>query len=90
MLAENEVEHRKIFNITPRLVEPVYNFTTNTHTYLVANGVVVHNCDTVSMLSLLNVWKPSEEISLVYNEHDDIWAPDTSSDSVGGYDSYVV
>lgn len=46
--------------------------------------------DTISMLALLKVWKPSEEASIRYDAQNDIWAPDEIEDLGTGLDSYVV
>ena len=49
--------------------------------------------DTISMLSSMNAWQPSQEIALKYNPDNNIWedaryADDSSGD--GGYGSYIV
>lgn len=47
--------------------------------------------DTISMLSLIKVWKPSEEVTLEYNSSEDIWSPVQEVElGNGGYSSYVV
>lgn len=47
--------------------------------------------DTISMLALLKVWKPSEEAALVYNADDDIWFSDHSNDyEESNISNYVV
>lgn len=46
--------------------------------------------DTISMLSMMKAWKPSEESRLEYDPKNDIWAPDEQEDIETGYDSYVV
>ena len=91
MLAENEQELRPIKSIEVRKVEPVYNFTTATHTYLLARGLVVHNCDTISMLMQLNMWRPSSSSSLEYNDTSGVWEDLNSTDQDGySIDSYIV
>ena len=47
--------------------------------------------DTISMLSLLKVWKPSEDQTVTYNERNDMWAVDDYDPvSSTSYGSYVV
>lgn len=73
-LVNPKQEYRGIKDIQIReLAEPVYNFSTPTHTYCVSDGLVVHNCDTISMLSSLTPWKPSAEATLSKNTKDDMW-----------------
>ena len=92
MLAENEQELRPIKSIEVRKVEPVYNFTTATHTYLLAGGLVVHNCDTISMLTEMNPWKPTNDTSMTYNPRSGLWElDDEDDDSIGSsINSYIV
>ena len=89
MLVENGQELRPIKSIEVRKVEPVYNFTTATHTYLLAGGLVVHNCDTISMLSLMGAWKPSSTTEFQYNDQTGFWE-DVEEDSSNSLDSYIV
>ena len=89
MLAENEQELRPIKSIEVRKVEPVYNFTTATHTYLLAGGLVVHNCDTVSMLSMMDTWRPSASLELQYNDKSGLWE-DVEDDLPSSLGSYIV
>ena len=77
--------------ITPRKVEGVYNFTTETENYLLSKGVVVHNCDTISMLSVMNLWKPTAYVDFRPSKNDSsIWEMDIEEDSQSGMSSYVV
>ena len=47
--------------------------------------------DTVSMLSVMNAWKPSQETNMVKEEGSHIWEDaDFYSEDDGGYGSYVV
>lgn len=87
MVVRNEVELVKIKSITPKAVEPVYNFTTTTHTYLLDKGVIVHNCDTISMLTMMDTWRPSAVADLKYNDESGIWEDriEDNSDSLGSY-----
>ena len=89
MLVENEQELRPIKSIEVRKVEPVYNFTTATHTYLLAEGLVVHNCDTVSMLAMMDTWRPSTSLELQYNDKSGLWE-DVEDDLPSSLGSYIV
>ena len=89
MLVENEQELRPIKSIEVRKVEPVYNFTTATHTYLLAGGLVVHNCDTISMLSMMDTWRPSASLELQYNDKSGLWE-DVEDDLPSSLGSYIV
>lgn len=93
MLAESQTELRPVTGkVVKSLSEPVYNFTTSTHTYCVADDVVVHNCDTISMLTVMNAWRPSHDSKMVKPEDGDIWADDLfgDGDDDEGFGSYVV
>ena len=47
--------------------------------------------DTISMLPMLNVFEPSETVSLEYNTRDDIWeAYEDKDDDFTGYTGYTV
>lgn len=46
--------------------------------------------DTISMLSLMNVWKPSEESEYVYNDTSGIWEDADTYDDDYSYESYIV
>lgn len=47
--------------------------------------------DTISMLPMLNVFEPSETVSLEYNKRDDIWeAYEDKDDDFTGYTGYTV
>lgn len=46
--------------------------------------------DTVSMLSVMNAWKPSHESRLVKETESDIWSDDIDDDGEAGFTSYVV
>ena len=89
MLVENEQELRPIKSIEVRKVEPVYNFTTATHTYVLAGGLVVHNCDTISMLSMMDTWRPSASIDFQYNDKSGLWE-DVEDESTTSISSYIV
>ena len=89
MLVENEQELRSIKSIEVRKVEPVYNFTTATHTYLLVGGLVVHNCDTISMLSMMDTWRPSASLELQYNDKSGLWE-DVEDDLPSSLGSYIV
>ena len=89
MLVENEQELRPIKSIEVRKVEPVYNFTTATHTYLLVGGLVVHNCDTISMLSMMDTWRPSASLELQYNDKSGLWE-DVEDDLPSSLGSYIV
>ena len=88
-LVENGQELRPIKSIEVRKVEPVYNFTTATHTYLLAGGLVVHNCDTVSMLAMMDTWRPSTSLELQYNDKSGLWE-DVEDDLTSSLGSYIV
>lgn len=45
--------------------------------------------DTISMLPLLQAWRPSEPVPMVQNDSG-VWAPDEAEEVTGGYSSYVV
>ena len=89
MLVENEQELRPIKSIEVRKVEPVYNFTTATHTYLLVGGLVVHNCDTISMLAMMDTWRPSASLELQYNDKSGLWE-DVEDDLPSSLGSYIV
>ena len=89
MLVENAQELRPINSIEVRKVEPVYNFTTATHTYLLVGGLVVHNCDTISMLSMMDTWRPSASLELQYNDKSGLWE-DVEDDLPSSLGSYIV
>jgi hypothetical protein len=92
ILVENSVEKRKIKSIVKNTAPVlVYNFTTSNHNYCLYGGVVVHNCDTISMLGSLKAWKPSEEALFKPDEDDkDIWALDMQESSPSNLHSYIV
>ena len=46
--------------------------------------------DTISMLSLLSVWKPSDETVLTRNHQTDIWEDDSGEDEFDAIQSYIV
>ena len=89
MLVENEQELRPIKSIEVRKVEPVYNFTTATYTYVLAGGLVVHNCDTISMLAMMDTWRPSASIDFQYNDKSGLWE-DVEDDLPSSLGSYIV
>ena len=89
MLVENEQELKPIKSIEVRKVEPVYNFTTATHTYLLVGGMVVHNCDTISMLAMMDTWRPSASLELQYNDKSGLWE-DVEDDLPSSLGSYIV
>ncbi|AUR97261.1 hedgehog/hint domain protein [Vibrio phage 1.238.A._10N.261.52.F10] len=92
MIAESQTELRPVTGKKVKAVsEPVYNFTTSTHTYCLADDVVVHNCDTISMLTVMNAWIPSKSSGMEKVEGSDLWEDSHFSDDEGsGYNSYVV
>lgn len=47
-------------------------------------------CDTVSMLPLLNAWKPSEEVNLVQNEESSLWEVEEDEEIFNRRTSYIV
>lgn len=47
-------------------------------------------CDTVSMLPLLNAWKPSEEVNLVQNEESSLWEVEEDEEIFDRRTSYIV
>ena len=76
-IVEQETEYRPIKSITHKSDnECVYNFSTPLHTYCVNGDIVVHNCDTISMLGSLTAWKPSEDIPLKNDIQTSIWELD--------------
>ena len=90
MLVESQSELRPITKIHLKSVEEaVYNFSTCNGTYCLADDVVVHNCDTISMLSVMNAWQPSQETTIVRNDRD-IWEDEIEEDESTGWDSYIV
>lgn len=46
--------------------------------------------DTISMLSQLNPWKPSDEVPLQENTKDGVWALDEPDEEFSGLHSYIV
>ncbi len=46
--------------------------------------------DTISMLSSLNTWRPSEEKTVTNKADNNIWEIEDDEDSSSGYDSYIV
>ena len=74
-------------------VVPTYNFEVpGTHTYILAvNGVIAHNCDTISMLSSLMPWKPSEEAPMKEdNAGSGMWDIDITPEAADRMASYIV
>ena len=47
-------------------------------------------CDTISMLPLLNAWRPSEDATMVKSQEDGIWEMDVDDDIVDPRSSYIV
>lgn len=93
LLVGSKSELRPVTSIVVKSeCEEVFNFATVNHTYCLGNGVVVHNCDTVSMLSVMHTWRPSADIEMKYNPDQNIWEDIhfTEAESVGGLSSYVV
>lgn len=90
LFESEQIEYIGIRSIESRAVEPVYNFGTETHTYLLSGGVVVHNCDTISMLSVLTPWKPSETGDLTQSEDNGMWELDDEDEPQEGMSSYIV
>lgn len=86
-----ETELRPIKSIVVKSEsEPVYNFTTDTHTYCLSDGLVVHNCDTISMLASLNPWKPTSYVDMKQSSDTlSIWELDIEEDS-NCMSSYIV
>ncbi|QPG06961.1 hypothetical protein IT774_07610 [Salinimonas marina] len=46
--------------------------------------------DTVSMLSVLNTWRPSEDITLSQQDGSDIWGHEAEDEDTSRLDSYIV
>jgi hypothetical protein len=72
--------------------EEVYNFEVRgTHTYCLGESqIIVHNCDTISMLSVLKPWKPSEAPK-VSKDTSGIWTDEVIYEEDNGYlDNYIV
>ncbi|UAW01163.1 terminase large subunit [Vibrio phage BUCT194] len=46
--------------------------------------------DTISMLSLMNAWRPSEESTFSYNPQNNIWEEDSEDEEESAYNSYLV
>ena len=91
-IAESQSELRSVTSITSKCEsEPVYNFTTETHTYCLTEGIVVHNCDTISMLAVMNAWKPSQVTGMVESKDSGLWsdARFVDDNEEGGIDSYL-
>jgi hypothetical protein len=69
--------------------EDVYNFEVpGTHNYVLANGIIAHNCDTISMLGSLTPWKPSKQSEGLTQDANGIWEEDLE-DPVNSLDSYI-
>jgi len=70
---------------------PVYDLTVEGAHEFFAWGVLVHNCDTISMLASLKVWKPSEEAKFKVDEEDKhLWELDVGEPVEGSLHSYIV
>jgi len=70
----------------------VYNLATDTHNYI-ANGFVVHNCDGMTQLMDINIFKPSEallEEVKPKNKFDMIFSDENFSPKEDTESSYVV
>lgn len=88
-LAGREIEYRPIKFIKHKSdAERVYNFSTPNHTYCVAEGIVVHNCDTISMLGSLTPWKPSKQSEGLTQDADGIWEEELE-EVRNSLDSYI-
>lgn len=46
--------------------------------------------DTISMLTLMSAWRPSEEVNFTYNDKSNLWEDDSHEDEYSAYDSYMV
>lgn len=46
--------------------------------------------DTVSMLPLMNIWRPSERVQGHFNDQTGIWEDDDDTEELDGYDAYTV
>ena len=69
--------------------EDVYNFeVSGSHNYVLANGIIAHNCDTISMLGSLTPWKPSKQSEGLTQDANGIWEEDIE-DPVNSLDSYI-
>lgn len=67
--------------------EKTYNLSVEgTHTYILENGLVVHNCDTVSQLGLIEIMLPSEDAEMMpeYDIDMDYWHNDNDRDEYSG------
>lgn len=46
--------------------------------------------DTISMLSLMNAWRPTADIQMKYNDTSGLWEEDSYEEEVTGLSSYIV
>jgi len=46
--------------------------------------------DTISMLPLMPIWKPSEDVVLKYDDTSGLWEEDVVDETTSNYDSYLV
>jgi predicted phage terminase large subunit-like protein len=72
--------------------ENVYNFEVkSSHNYVLANGIIAHNCDTISMLASLQPWKPSVEANIKKKDNNSpIWEFDIPIDEPSNLHSYII
>lgn len=84
---------RKIFFPIERKTEPTIVEALNELTLVSVSGFKSKNddfCDTISMLPLINAWKPSEDAPMKRSEEDGMWVMDDELDIVDRRSSYVV
>lgn len=68
---------------------PVYDLEVEDAHEFFAWGTLVHNCDTISMLSVMKPWKPSEEAPL-HTDDNGLWEVDIEESGDARLASYIV
>jgi hypothetical protein len=78
-------------SVVSKGVQTVYNMEVpDGHNFLVANGIVVHNCDLLNQLSEMDIFKPSEQTNASekidgYLDNDgELWWPEEKEEDYGG------
>jgi len=91
VLKNTTTENVRLVSTTYSGLQDVYNFEVDTtHNYILSNGLVVHNCDIVSQLGMMEVLFPINSMfEAPMNKNRGIWAPRYDEDEErSAYDSY--
>jgi len=92
--AQRSVVTVQVTNVVPKGKQEVYNFEVQgTHTYLVADGVVAHNCDTLSQLGVMDIFYPMTSTETTSANRKlksrSIWGDIYEEDETDSYSSYT-